>query len=382
MRYAAWLVWAWLPLFASAETFLYVGTYTEGESRSEGIYVCRFDENSGAISEPVLAAPLVNPSFVALHPTRPLLYAVSEVFSGGPETAGVVAFSIRPNGTLVKLNERSSGGSAACHLAVDPSGQCVGVANYGGGSCVSFPIAEDGSLGERGSFHQHVGGSGVNPNRQKEPHAHSINFNADGSQAFVADLGKDQILMFDVDAKRGTMTPSTQPFLALPPGGGPRHFSFHPQFRYAFSNLEMTSQVAQLQYNADQGSLSLGAVLDTIPESARETGNSTAECLVHPSGKFVYVSNRGHNSIAAFAFDADSGTLRAIGNTSTQGEIPRGFGIDPSGKYVVAGNQKTGNVVSFRINADTGELKPTGHVVNVDAAVNVRFYRSGTVAVP
>jgi 6-phosphogluconolactonase len=352
---------------------VYVGTYTQGDSASEGIYVCRLDESSGALSEPILAAALVNPSFVAIHPSRPLLYAVSEVFSGGPQTTGVVAFAIRSDGTLAQLNERPTGGAGACHLSVDPTGQCVGVANYGGGSCASFPIAADGSLGERGSFHQHQGGSGVNPNRQKEPHAHSINFNADGTQAFVADLGKDEILMFDVNAKQGTMTPSRQAFLELPPGGGPRHFCFHPNYRYAFSNLEMTSQVALLEYDAGKRTLAVGKVLDTIPPSARESGNSTAECLVHPNGKFVYVSNRGHNSIAGFAFDAASGSFEPIGNTSTQGEIPRGFGIDPAGKFLIAGNQKTGNIVSFRIDAATGALTPTGHVVHVDAAVNVRF---------
>ena len=285
---------------------------------------------------------------------------------------GVVAYSIENDGSLTKLNERASGGSAACHLSVDPTGQCVGVANYGGGSCAMFPISADGSLGEVGSFHQHAGGSGVVANRQKEPHAHSINFNADGTQAFVADLGKDQILVFDVDAQAGTMTPATPAFVELPPGGGPRHFCFHPDYRYAFSNLEITSQVALLKYDGTK--LTLGPVLSTLPASVGETRNSTAECLVHPNGRFVYVSNRGHNSIAGFSFDDASGRFRSIGNSSTQGEVPRGFGIDPNGRFLVAGNQKTGNVVSFRIDTETGELTPTGHAIDVDAAVNVRFW--------
>jgi 6-phosphogluconolactonase len=361
------------PVSASAKTWVYVGTYTKGNSTSEGIYVSVLDESTGALSEPVLAARVVNPSFVALHPSKPLLYAVSEVSTGSPDSIGLFAYSIGDDGILHELNARSTGGSAACHLAVDPTGRCVGVANYGGGSCASFPIRSDGSLGERGSFHQHTGGSGANPKRQNAPHAHSLNFNRDGTQAFVADLGKDQILMFDVDAAAGTMKPSKQPFVKLPLGGGPRHFCFHPTFKYAFSNLEMTSQVALLKYDQDAGTLSLGPVLDTIPESARQSGNSTAECLVHPSGRFVYVSNRGHNSIAAFSFDSAAGKLIPLGNTSTEGEVPRGFGIDPSGKFLIAGNQRSGNVATLRIDPDTGKLTPTGHEIEVDAAVNVRF---------
>jgi 6-phosphogluconolactonase len=358
---------------ASAETLVYIGTYTRGASTSEGIYVSRLDEASGSLSQPVLAATLENPSFVALHPTKPWLYAVSEVSAAGKKSGGAVAFSIEEDGKLTKLNEQPTGGGGACHIAVDPTGRCVGVANYGGGSCVSFPVQPDGSLGRAGSFQQHVEGSGVNPRRQKEPHAHSINFNADGTQAFVADLGKDQILIYDVDPETATMKPANQAFLALPPGGGPRHFCFHPTFDAAFTNLEMTSQVVTLGYDAKLGTLSTGEVHSTLPESTSRDGNSTAECLVHPNGRFVYVSNRGHNSIACFSYDAAKGEVRRIENESTQGEIPRGFGIDPSGKFLVLGNQRSGNVVSFRIDPQSGRLTPTGHSINVDAAVNVRF---------
>jgi 6-phosphogluconolactonase len=179
--------------------------------------------------------------------------------------------------------------------------------------------------------------------------------------------------MFDVDAKLGTMVPSAQSFLQTPGGGGPRHFSFHPSFQFAFTNLEMTSQVAVLRHHAQDKTIELGSVLETIPAAARNTGNSTAECLAHPNGKFVYVSNRGHNSIAGFEFDPATGSLKSIGNTPTQGEIPRGFGIDPTGQFLIAGNQRTGNVVTFRIDPNTGGLKPTGNMIKVDAAVNVRF---------
>ena len=357
---------------SSKQTTAYVGTYTQGNSSSRGIYAISLD-NAGLQGEPVLVADLENASFVALHPNRPLLYAVSEIGASGSDSIGIVAYSIGVDGKLTRLNERSTRGGAACHVTVDPTGRCVGVANYTGGSCVLFPILEDGSLGKAGSFHQHVGHSGVNAGRQEAPHAHSINFNQDGTQAFVADLGKDQILLYDVEPATGKMKPSKQAFLQLPPGGGPRHFSFHPNFELAFSNLELTSQVALLHYDREQRTLTLGEVLDTVPESAQRQGNSTAECLVHPSGKFLYVSNRGHNSIAAFAVDSASKTFRPLGNTPSGGEIPRGFGITNDGRWLVLGNQKTGNVVALSIDQETGELTPVGPKLPLDAAVNVRF---------
>lgn len=357
---------------ASNQTTAYVGTYSQGDSSSRGVYTISMD-GSGLRSQPVLVAVLENASFVAMHPSRPLLYAVSEIGASGPESVGIVAFSIGKDGKLTKLNERSTRGGAACHVTVDPTGRCVGVANYTGGSCVLYPILEDGSLGKAGSFIQHVGNSGVNAGRQEAPHAHSINFNQDGTQAFVADLGKDQILLYDVDPGTGKMKPSQQAFLQMPSGGGPRHFSFHPDFDIAFSNLELTSQVALLHYDREKRTLALGKVLDTIPESAKGKGNSTAECLVHPSGKFLYVSNRGHNSIATFSVDAIAKTFRSLGNTSSEGEIPRGFGITNNGQWLVLGNQKTGNVVAMSIDQKTGKLSPVGNKLSLDAAVNVRF---------
>jgi 6-phosphogluconolactonase len=355
---------------ASAETLVYFGTYTAGQSSSEGIYVSELDERTGELSPPRLAATLPNPSFVALHPRGGFVYAVSE--SRGQAPARVAAFAIADDGTLRLLNRRQTGGPGACHVAVDPTGRCVGVANYGGGSCASFPLNDDGSLGPRGSFHQHQGSS-VNPRRQTAPHAHSINFNADGTQAFVADLGTDEILIYDVNATEGTMESAEQTSLKVPAGGGPRHFCFVPDGDLALTNLEMTSQVALLRYDREAGRLSLGPVVSTLPDGADAEGNSTAECLVHPNGRTAYVSNRGHNSIAVFHIDARAGSLKAVGHQSTEGEIPRGFGIDPSGRFLVAANQRSGNVVTLRIDPETGELRSTGHSIRLDAPVNVRF---------
>ncbi|MEL6107853.1 MAG: lactonase family protein [Planctomycetota bacterium] len=358
-----------LPLtVCRGETLVYLGTYTRGVS--EGIYVSRLNTQTGEMSEPRLAAKLENPSFVAMHPSGKFLYAVSEV--GAADAMGVTAYSIVEDGSLKKLNARSTKGGAACHLQVDPTGRCLGVANYTGGSCASYPINQDGSLGEIGSFFQHEGGSMVDKRRQEAPHAHSINFNADGTQAFVADLGMDQIRIYDVDAATGKMVPSAQRSVKLPPGGGPRHFSLAPDQSVAFSNLELTSQVLWLDYSTADRTLAMGSVASTLPAAWDESGNSTAECLLHPNGGFVYVSNRGHNSIAVFRWDTKTKTLVLLENEPTQGEIPRGFGITSDGKFLIAANQKSASVVSYRIESN-GQLTPTGHRIRVDMPVNVRF---------
>jgi 6-phosphogluconolactonase len=406
MRLAAisCLLFSWTV--CSAETLVYIGTYTRGDSSSEGIYVSTLDQTSGELSAPKLAAKAFNPSFVAIHPNGKTLYAVSEAPETGDGSVGVIAFSILDDGTLNQLNERSTGGAGACHVSVDPTGQCVGVANYGGGSCASFPINDDGSLGEIGSFRQHVGNS-VNPRRQKEPHAHSFNFSADSSQAFVADLGTDEIVIYDVDPKLGKITPSKQGSLKMPAGGGPRHFCLMPSGNAALSNLEMTSQVAFLRYAPSAKNLaaknlaaknlaaknlaaknlaaknlaaktpaaktlSLGSVVSSLPGGSTVRNNSTAECLVHPNGKSAYVSNRGHHSIAMFRIDEVTGDITACGHQSTLGETPRGFGIDSGGNFLVVANQKSGNIVSLKIDPDTGLLTPTGSEIKVGMPVNVR----------
>lgn len=359
---------------ANAETLVYFGTYTRGSSTSEGIYVSTLDTATGFLSPPKLAAKVANPSFVAVHPNGAALYSVSEIADfDGKKVGGVTAFSIGDDGTLTKLNDQPSGGTGPCHVTVDPTGQTLIVANYGGGSCSSYPIKKDGSLGEAASFHQHTGGSGVVKKRQSGPHAHSANVNQDGTQAFVADLGLDQIVMYDLDAAAGTLTPSEQPFVATAPGGGPRHFCFHPSFQVAYTNLELTSQVSLLRYSAKNKTLEVAQTVSTLPADFKGAKNSTAECLVHPNGKFVYVSNRGHNSIAVFAIDQETAELTLVENESTQGEIPRGFGIDPSGSYLVVGNQNSDNVVSLKIDPQTGQLSPTGHGLTVGTPVNVRF---------
>ena len=361
----------------AAETLVYIGTYTKGNSGSEGIYLSRLNEDTGTLSAPELVAKLENPSFVAISPDKQFLYAVSEVGSGDEKTMGVFAYRIEEDGTLEALNSRSTGGAAACHLMVHPTGKLLAVANYTGGSTASFPIAKDGSLGERASLIKHQGSS-VNARRQQEPHAHSLNFSPDGKQALVADLGADKLFIYDVDTASAKLTPAAPADLSMPAGGGPRHLCFAPEANedgsfFVASNLELTSEVTLLSYDPNNGQLTMLKKRSTLPDGESVPGNSTAECLIHPSGRFVYVSNRGHNSIAVFRLNHDRQTLRLVQNQSTSGEIPRGFGITPDGRFLVAGNQNSGNVVSMQINPKNGKLTPVEGEIEVGAPVNVRF---------
>jgi 6-phosphogluconolactonase len=351
--------------------WVYIGTYTRGESR--GIYAFRLNMKTGELTPKGLAAETVSPSFLAIHQNGRFLYAANETGSfKGSKSGGVSAFSIdRESGKLTLLNDRLSGGGGPCHLVVDKTGRNVLVANYGGGSVSVLPIGRDGRLGEATAFVQHEGSS-VNPRRQKGPHAHSINVSNDNRHAVVADLGMDKIMVYRFDAEKGTLEAGAQPFAKTKPGGGPRHFAFHPNGKLAFTNLEMTSEVTPFAYAAGNGGLEAGKIVSTLPNGP-VPGNSTAEVRVHPGGKFLYCSNRGHNSIAVFRIDRETGALNRIQNESTGGEIPRNFGIDPTGRFLLAANQKTGNVVVFRIDQKTGKLKPTGHSAKAPMAVCVKF---------
>ena len=357
---------------ADAQTVrVYFGTYTRG--LSEGIYVSELDLTTGRLGPIELAATTANPSFVAIHPDRPLLYAVGEFGSfPGKKTSAVSAFVIDPtSGKLTLLNQQPSEGNGPCHVSVDRTGRNVLVANYGSGSIACLPIGEDGRLGAATSSFQHEGSS-VDPRRQQGPHAHSINLDAANRFAFVADLGLDKILVYRFDASQGKLTPNDPPSTQLKPGAGPRHFAFHPTGRYAYVINEMQSTVTAMRYDAERGTLSPMQTITTLPEGF-DGQNSTAEVQVHPSGKFLYGSNRGHNSIACFAIDQTTGRLTPLGNQSTQGKTPRNFGIDPSGKYLLAANQDTDNVVVFRIDTSTGRLSPTGQSVTVGMPVCVKM---------
>lgn len=351
---------------------VYFGTYTD--TTSKGIYVGQFDPAQGRVSGVELAAAAARPSFLAIHPHRPLMYAVGEVADFQGKKSGVVrAFAIEASGKLRLLNEQPSGGAGPCHVSVEPGGRCVLVANYGGGSVASLPIEADGRLAPAGSVIQHRG-SGPNRQRQQGPHAHSINVDPTGRFALAADLGCDKVFVYRLDAAAGRLTSHDPPAVELAPGAGPRHLAFHPNGRFAYVINELDSTVTTLAYDAAAGRLKVVASVSTLPPSFSGT-NTTADVHVHPSGKFLYGSNRGHDSIAVFAI-ADDGTLRPLAHESTRGRTPRNFALDPTGQYLLAANQDSDTVVVFRIDTQTGLLTLVGQPVALPRPVCIRFVPS------
>ncbi len=361
---------------AEPEVFrAYVGTYTSGggEKGSKGIYLMELDLRSGTLGAPELAAEAIDPSFLAVHPSRKFLYAVSErsEVDGRPGGA-VLAFDIDPStGKLTALNQQSSRGSGPCHLSVDPTGKNVLVANYGSGSVACLPIDADGRLRESASFIQHRG-SGTDPGRQEGPHAHSINLDAAGHFAVVADLGLDRVFVNQFDPAQGKLEPHDPPFTNVKAGSGPRHFAFHPEGRFGYVINEMANTVTAFAYDAKAGTLREIQTISTLPDSFK--GKSyTAEVQVHPSGKFLYGSNRGHDSIAIFTIDLKTGKLDHAGFEPTEGKNPRNFAIDPTGGYLLAENMDSNTVVVFHINPRTGALRATGQTVSVPKPVCIKM---------
>jgi 6-phosphogluconolactonase len=364
---------------AAGELFVYVGAYTGEKSTSKGVYVARLDLQSGKVSTPELAAETPNPSFLAVHPTGRFLYAANEVRSfGDKETGSVSGFAIdADSGKLTALDQESSGGRGAVYLVVDKTGQNVLVSNYGGGSVAALPIGADGRLKPATAFIQHTGSS-VHPTRQRSPRAHSINLSPNNRFAYAADLGVDKVFIYRFDADKGTLVASDPPFAAVQPGAGPRHFAFHPEGRFAYVINEINVTLTAFAADPERGTLTEIQTLSTLPEGLSvQEGFSTAEVQVHPSGKFLYGSNRGHDSITVFAIDQKTGRLTFVQNEPTQGNTPRGFGIDPTGGYFLAANQRSDSVVVFRIDQQTGRLAPTGQTLSIGSPACVKFARRG-----
>ncbi len=357
----------------ATQFWVFIGTYTSGKSKSKGIYRCEFDTATGKLSEPILAAEAANPSFLAIHPSNRYLYAVGEIpqFEGKPSGA-VTAFALDPaSGELKQLNQKPSGGAGPCHVIVDRQGKNVLVANYGGGSAAVLRIEADGQLGERTGFAQHRG-KGSDPARQEGPHAHSINLDAANRFAFVADLGLDQVLIYRFDANRGILDKNDPLYVELEPKSGPRHFAFHPSGRYAYVINELANTITAMTYDADKGALKPIQTLSTLPEGYNKP-TWTAEVQVHPSGKFLYGSNRGHNSIAVFTIDEKTGKLTAAGHQGAGIQTPRNFGIDPTGQFALVANQDGDSILVFRIDNQTGALQATSTKVEVGKPVCVKF---------
>jgi 6-phosphogluconolactonase len=353
---------------AQAESlWVYIGTYGGGTPPSKGIYRCELDLATGKLSPPELAAEAANPSFLAIHPNKKFLYAVGE----GGDKGGLKGFTIdAKTGNLTPINSASSGGAGPCHLIVDKEGKNVLAANYGSGSCCCVAIGPDGKLADNTFSVQHKGSS-VDKQRQEGPHAHSVNLSPDGKFAFVADLGLDKVLVYKLDPAKCTLTPNDPPAFITAPGAGPRHFAFHPSGKFAYVINEMNSTLTAMSYDADKGVLKEINTLSTLPKET--PGNITAEVVVHPSGKFVYGSNRGHNSIAVFTVDEKTGKLTAAGHQTEGIKIPRNFNVDPTGKFLLVANQDGDSVILFKIDEKTGALTPTGEKVQVGKPVCIKF---------
>jgi 6-phosphogluconolactonase len=361
---------------------VFIGTYTDRilfgsghvlEGKGEGIYAFRFDPATGTAAPAATTAGVTNPSYLAFDAGRRFLYAVNELktFEGAP-SGTVSAFAIEPeSGALRFLNRRLTHGTDPCHVTVDAARRHVFVANFMSGSVVVLPIGADGSLQAASDFIQHQG-SGIDPARQKGPHAHSVTLDASGRFAFVPDLGLDRLMIYRVDAERGMLEPNAVPWLKMKPGAGPRHLAFHPNGRFAYLVNELDSTVAALSYDGASGHFGYQGSVPTLPAGA--AGPSTcADIQVAPSGRFVYASNRGHDSIAVFAVDAATGRLVVAGHAPTLGRTPRSFAIDPGGAFLLAANQDSDTVVVFGIDPADGSLRPTGTVLDVPTPVCVKF---------
>lgn len=370
-------------LSAAHDQLVYIGTYTGAKNakvESKGIYVFGFNSESGKLEPMGLAGEVKSPSFLAIAPSRKYLYCVSEAPVGTatpakPATGGVSSFSIdKDTGKLTLLNQESSEGSGPCHVSLDHTGKTLLVANYGSGHVASLPVKDDGSLAKAATVYQHEPASKANPKRQEGPHAHSINVDESNKFAFAADLGCDRVFIYKLNAAEGKLTPNAPAFGTVPAGGGPRHFAFHPNGKHAYVCNEMTCTVTAFEYDAARGALTEKDTVSTLPDGvAVEPKFSTAETQVHPSGKFAYVSNRGHNTIAVYSVDASSGKLKLVQNAPSVVETPRNFGIDPSGKWLIATGQSSSNLAVFAIDASTGKLNPTGQILEVGSPVCVKF---------
>ena len=356
----------------TAEDPVYVGTYTH-DGRSKGIYLLKMTRGTGALRTVGLVAETVEPSFLTISPNGRFVYSVNETteFEGKPSGAVSAFARDRATGNLTFLNRVPSGGGAPCYITLDRAGKFVLVANYVGGSVAVFPIRKDGGVGDATAFLQHVG-HGADAERQSSPHAHCIMPDPANRYVLVADLGLDRVLVYRFDARAGKLQTAPAERLAMAPGAGPRHLAFHPNGRIVYVVNELDSTVSTLRYHAATGALTM---LQTIPALNEPTTgkNSAADVHVHPSGRFLYMSNRGPDSIAAFAIDGKTSTLRPLQLEPTGGHWPRNFAIDPSGRFLFVANQRSDTIDTHRIDTATGRLTPTGQRLELPSPVCIRF---------
>ena len=386
--------YAWSASSTSDDYFVYFGTYTGftymreglpwGGSHSKGIYISRFHPSTGELSEPELAADIVNPAFLAVHPNRRFLYAATEdPLSLGPNfdhASYVSAFEIdRNTGKLRPINTMPTGGTSTCYLSIDKTGRYLLFANFGSSSVTVLRINDDGSVGAQTAFMKHIG-SGRDPAFQSKAHPHSIDVSPDNRFAIVSDLGVDKVFIYGFDASKGRLSPDRPPFVDAESGGGPRHFVFDSAGKFGYSLHEMSGFVTVMAWDSSTGAFT--NVQDARTLKPDFVGaNDSAEIAIHPNGKFLYESNRrsrgpalwGPDSIGVFAIDPEKGTLTEVEQVSPGGTMPRNFAIDPTGAYLFAANELTGNVVLFHIDGTTGRLSPANKELKIDVPVSIVF---------
>lgn len=348
-----------------------LGTYTGDGSR--GIYLVRLDAGTGALSTPELAAELPHPEFLALHPNGRVVYALTRVDGPGGSSGAVAAFELdRASARLTPLNVESTGRGSLTHLAVDATGRMLVAASYGGAYVVSFPLAPDGRVGARASLLAHDGPPGPNRARQDAPHPHSVTISPDNRFAFVADLGLDRVFAYRLAPEAGTIAPHEPPFFSVAPGAGPRHSKFSSDSRSFYVLDELDGTVTACRYDDARGVAEPFQRVSTLPDDF--TGrNTTSEIRMHPNGRFAYTANRGHDSLAVFARDPDTGALSRVEIVPTGGRNPRNFALTPDGAWLLCAHQDSNNLTVFRVDAATGRLAATAATAEVSTAVCVLF---------
>lgn len=351
---------------------IFLGTYTPAGSDSRGIYAVRLDSATGALSEPILAAETPNPTFLAWRPDGRTLYALSESGTvGGKPGGALTAFRYDPaSGSLTRLNTEPTGGISLAHVGIDATGRTAAVISYHGSQVASFPLAADGRLGARITLIKHTGQLGPNSKRQDKPHPHSVTYSPDNRFVYVCDLGLDRVFAYRLDPATATLTAAGE--TTTQPGAGPRHSKFSADGRFFYVINELDSTIATYAVNPATGGLTALQIVPTLP--AGFTGESIcAEIRLSPDGRFVYGSNRGHDSLAVFARDAATGTLTPVEIVPTGGKHPRNFNLSPNGRWLVCANRDSDNVTVFARDAATGRLTATGRALKVPQAVCVLF---------
>lgn len=353
-------------------TVLDVWIGTSRAKPSKGIYHCRLNTRTGKLSEPVVAAEVAGPGFLAMHPRSSHLYAVCAV-EGKPSVAAYAIKRDQDVPSLAFVNSLEIGDGGAAHLAVDPTGTMILTAQYGGGSVAAFSLNPDGSLRDRTQLIDHEGGAKVVPGRQDKPHAHWVGFSPDNRFAFVPDLGLDKVVIYSVDLSTAKLSPHG--YGAVPPGGGPRHMKFHTTGRWIYVLNELDLSITVFDYDSKTGTMTPKQTIPTVPKEqlVKEKFKSASEIRVHPNGQFLYSANRGHDTITALRIAQDSGLLSVIERENIRGATPRNFNVDPSGRWLLAAGQDSHTLASFEVNHDTGELTYNRSNVFAPSAICVLF---------